>query len=660
MKKRNSKKLFSLLLCFIVCIHLFPIASFAAEEESIKARVLFPAIDGFWGYAAIDENGNPQGYYAELLETLEDYMQIQLEYVIFTNQQDVNDSHMSLLNGENKDDIDIVFNLASNARQLYQDTFTFSIIPDCYVPVVLYTLTQNSEISPFDFTTYQGKTVGLASAAKSRNRMFIEYAANNGLLNADGSQLVVDIKYYDTVAQRDLALKNGECDIIIDNGGFEDNEIRTLCQIGLIDSYIGVAKGKPEIAAAVNIALNRLYMEDPAFFTELVQHNFPIDNRNLVLGTTEKQYLIDKQALKIGCFSDYYPYFYMKDNAFVGIMPTYLQQVSEELGISIEFVQIENIRDSQEKLRNGEIDFCISTNRKTTQPSDLHKSITYIDFTSMMCVNVNSRTLAPSDMTIGAMEFISDLDSIASKYGTVKTYTSAIEMCADVNNGIIDGCIINLECFNYCYYTLKMENIAFYRSLGKDSLAFVVPQNETELHSILNKVIDYMNYEKLQVIKDEHINKFEVTIDFWDAVANNIVTIALCFTGVFLFMLVAIISIAYLNRIRKKQNQQLKHLIERDSLTGLFARNVFQADLEQVVASNRECSIFMIDIDNFKTINDTYSHLAGDEILKWLGKKLQSVENSSIRAYRLAGDEFTLLVDSSDDAALAKLAESVR
>ena len=279
MKKRYSKKIASILLCFIVCIHLFPIASFAAEEESIKARVLFPAIDGFWGYAEIDENGNPQGYYAELLETLEDYMQIQFEYVIFTNQQDVNDSHMSLLNGENKDDIDIVFNLASNARQLYQDTFTFSIIPDCYVPVVLYTLTQNSEISPFDFTTYQGKTVGLASAAKSRNRMFIEYAANNGLLNADGSQLVVDIKYYDTVAQRDLALKNGECDIIIDNGGFEDNEIRTLCQIGLIDSYIGVAKGKPEIAAAVNLALNRLYMEDPAFFTELVESNFSINNK---------------------------------------------------------------------------------------------------------------------------------------------------------------------------------------------------------------------------------------------------------------------------------------------------------------------------------------------------------------------------------------------
>ena len=52
--------------------------------------------------------------------------------------------------------------------------------------------------------------------------------------------------------------------------------------------------------------------------------------------------------------------------------------------------------------------------------------------------------------------------------------------------------------------------------------------------------------------------------------------------------------------------------------------------------------------------------MAGDEILKWLGKKLQSVENRNMRAYRLAGDEFTLLVDSSDDTALAKLAESVR
>lgn len=109
--------------------------------------------------------------------------------------------------------------------------------------------------------------------------------------------------------------------------------------------------------------------------------------------------------------------------------------------------------------------------------------------------------------------------------------------------------------------------------------------------------------------------------------------------------------------------QQLVYLAEHDPLTGLYNRHRFQRQLEQAIhtARRRETHFALIyfDLDEFKTINDTFGHRAGDTVLvRAAGEIAALVRHEEIFA-RLGGDEFAILVDHTSDREPEALAERV-
>ena len=95
--------------------------------------------------------------------------------------------------------------------------------------------------------------------------------------------------------------------------------------------------------------------------------------------------------------------------------------------------------------------------------------------------------------------------------------------------------------------------------------------------------------------------------------------------------------------LEKKVEEKTKELKDRlyiDSLTGLFNRIKLQEDL----AEQKDASLVIINIDDFKEINDLFGHKIGDRILQDFSKKLKSLLNTSNpKLYRIGGDEFALL-----------------
>ncbi|NLZ77572.1 MAG: diguanylate cyclase [Spirochaetales bacterium] len=91
-------------------------------------------------------------------------------------------------------------------------------------------------------------------------------------------------------------------------------------------------------------------------------------------------------------------------------------------------------------------------------------------------------------------------------------------------------------------------------------------------------------------------------------------------------------------------NQRLQLLAERDSLTGLYNRHTFFLRSNELIAANPNARIaaIMIDLDNFKAINDTYGHAYGDLILQTMGEALLALTSPTIVAGRLGGDEFVV------------------
>ncbi|MBU1620129.1 MAG: sensor domain-containing diguanylate cyclase [Gammaproteobacteria bacterium] len=113
-----------------------------------------------------------------------------------------------------------------------------------------------------------------------------------------------------------------------------------------------------------------------------------------------------------------------------------------------------------------------------------------------------------------------------------------------------------------------------------------------------------------------------------------------------------------------QQAQQMENLAHTDELTGLDNRRAFQTKFEQYQLQSETqgapLALMMIDIDEFKQLNDQHGHETGDQALQHLAKVLAAVARQSDIACRLGGDEFVLAAGNTDAQGLLHLAERVQ
>jgi diguanylate cyclase (GGDEF)-like protein/PAS domain S-box-containing protein len=111
--------------------------------------------------------------------------------------------------------------------------------------------------------------------------------------------------------------------------------------------------------------------------------------------------------------------------------------------------------------------------------------------------------------------------------------------------------------------------------------------------------------------------------------------------------------------------ETLRHQATHDELTGLVNRRHLFELAEREHARIRRghtapAALIMLDVDHFKRINDTYGHLAGDEILRHLGHQLMASLRTADIAARYGGEEFAILLPATDLDAAVRLAERLR
>jgi diguanylate cyclase (GGDEF)-like protein/PAS domain S-box-containing protein len=113
---------------------------------------------------------------------------------------------------------------------------------------------------------------------------------------------------------------------------------------------------------------------------------------------------------------------------------------------------------------------------------------------------------------------------------------------------------------------------------------------------------------------------------------------------------------------QKKNQRQLEYFAEHDALTGLYNRHRFQNELERAVARIGRSAPFhgliYVDLDNFKYINDTVGHLAGDKLLVEVAAVLKERLRHGDVLARFGGDEFTVLLQGINAEKLRIAAES--
>ena len=111
-------------------------------------------------------------------------------------------------------------------------------------------------------------------------------------------------------------------------------------------------------------------------------------------------------------------------------------------------------------------------------------------------------------------------------------------------------------------------------------------------------------------------------------------------------------------------NAQLAALATLDGLTGVKNRRAFderlQEELQRFARHRQALSLLLLDVDQFKPYNDAYGHLAGDDVLRALGRVLQAEARSTDFVARYGGEEFAVILPNTDVGDARRAAERLR
>ncbi len=155
----------------------------------------------------------------------------------------------------------------------------------------------------------------------------------------------------------------------------------------------------------------------------------------------------------------------------------------------------------------------------------------------------------------------------------------------------------------------------------------------------------------LLLLKHERVASLETSIALWVQLENLALGAVSILTA---------FAIRAAERRRRATEVQLEELAHRDPLTGLLNRRGLETELSRAPGDDRrELAVVLVDLDDFKRINDTRGHPAGDRVLVEVGRALAGAATPGELVARLGGDEFALVTRAGDERARARAGELV-
>ncbi|MCL6414490.1 diguanylate cyclase [Aestuariirhabdus sp. Z084] len=269
--------------------------------------------------------------------------------------------------------------------------------------------------------------------------------------------------------------------------------------------------------------------------------------------------------------------------------------------------------------------------------------------------------------TIAAISGSSVIRQLTSQAGLRVIEVDSMQEGIDgISSGRIHGYAGNLTALAQHLKAIERDNILLHRipELKDEEMRFAIRNDWLELRHLLNQLISNLGEDELKALKDKWLSiRLEFGInesDLWIA-RLKIISIA---------ALVVILILLWNHRLRQEirrriaAEEEVRHLATHDNLTGLPNRRLLWDRIEQALESARrnqhKAALFFIDLDGFKSVNDTLGHEAGDQLLIEVAARINSTLRDSDTIARIGGDEFVVLLPALNNSkGVAQVAENL-
>lgn len=469
----------------------------------------------------------------------------------------------------------------------------------------------------------------------------------------------------------EYALKNKEeiIDILIKKYGVNKSKEALLYERDVVNQvmmrdFYPIGKVSPELTQRLVKQLSYSGMIEPNqkinhIFFENIVDKIPSD---FSLTKSEKEYLNSKHSLKMCIDPFWYPIEFMKDGKISGITSDLKRYFEEKIQINIDVVPTNNWNESLDFIKDKKCDIISSI-------SPSYDRMSYLNFTKPILtlpIVVTTQKDKPflRDISLLKNEKIAILKGhfIAEYIKDYFPYLKIVEV-ASMNEGLY--LVEQGEVYGYIDNALVLSSTIqkeFSNSLKigfrfdiLDELSIGTRNDEPILNDIFSRLVDDLDETK----KQEFLNNWTIITEQvgWFSL-KEIIFLVIFTTTIFG-------GLIFYQRKLKILNKKLNELYLTDKLTGLYNR--FKIDKELSLQKDNidrndsySCGLILIDIDYFKSINDTLGHLVGDCILKDISKLLKNNLRKTDIIGRWGGEEFLIILPFTSKDIAKKIAENLR
>lgn len=224
----------------------------------------------------------------------------------------------------------------------------------------------------------------------------------------------------------------------------------------------------------------------------------------------------------------------------------------------------------------------------------------------------------------------------------ISNYTKAYEYTS--KNNICDASLNILENLGNCYNEIgDYKNSSIYYKKYIDEQVKV---SSSKQKISANIIINNHNNDPQNILSQIKIRKSEINNNFLIGIIITVILIMLA------------IVLAYYKK--KNKLKKLKMQLRRDILTKAYNRRYIISYMNDLVENFESFSVVMLDIDNYKFVNDTYGHLFGDTVLEKIVKIINIVSSDKVKVCRYGGEEFLLVVKGESKDAAVGVSELIR
>ncbi len=618
--KRIIYGLLSILL-IIINIPLYIKADDNSSSETIKVGFY-----SLYGFQNKESDGTFSGYAYDYYMEIAQHTGWKYEFVY--------DFYENCCEKLNDGDIDVMCTISDNGylnesieyynESIYNTYYYLYVMPD-------------SDVCYEEYQRFDNMVIGTLKNNDWKN-VLDEYS--------DSHSINVKVVEYDRYSQLQDALKYGSVDAIYTTG-LKIKDYKIVDSFNPVKLYFAADKSSGLIEK-ISTAIKSIKESDRYYETELLKKYVKETSASIPCFTrAEQNYIDNADTIRVVYDPEWQPIEYTDDDSgeYKGISAELFNKITELTDLKFEFYSADSFAEAVDEMEDNHIQMMTAISRDYVWAESLNMNLSNAYLDSDVVLITRTTTEINEDGIIALPKGYYTSTVIEKNFPNADiVYYDTIKDCFDaVRKSEADSTFANSYVANYFLSKMQYQNlcqteIAEY----KENLAIAISKDEpVELLTIINKA--------LNCISDDDINNY-IILNSADTEQMSIKDIVYAypqkaFTVVIIVTVLIVAMLIIILIIRNRATIMMRRLAQHDSLTGLYNRSYIENHISQCMLMERTNTLALIimDIDDFKNVNDTYGHPAGDRLLV----NVAGVIKDYGTAGRMGGDEFLMFFTDS-------------